>query len=404
MKKISAVITLLLLGGLILGLTVADFIKQDSIYSSYENRMLAKRPAFSLESLFTGTYTTDYETYITDQFVGRDNWVFVKTCTDVALGKKEVNGVFLAQDGTLIENHAPEDYTEEEMQQKLVLLENLQDWEENRGGDGSFYVMLVPTADNIRRSVLPNHATVFSQTDYIERVKETIGEDAFIDVTDTLLSHKEEKIYYATDHHWTTLGAYYGYKQWADVLGVEAVPYKTETVSTNFLGTLHSLTHLPVAEDTMEAYMPQVLWGDMQSASSADIGGEVVEGETAIPQGMQVYYNLSEEAKDTIFEPKHLETKNQYAYFLDDNQPFIRIETGATTEEAQGKKLFILKDSYANCLIPFLTEHYETVYVMDLRYFNGKLLPFMEEYDAEGEMDILVLYNVIHFIEEFRYF
>ena len=74
MKKISAIITLLLLGGLILGLTVADFIKQDSIYSSYENRMLAKRPAFSLESLFAGSYTTDYETYITDQFVGRDGW------------------------------------------------------------------------------------------------------------------------------------------------------------------------------------------------------------------------------------------------------------------------------------------------------------------------------------------
>lgn len=394
MKKISAIITLLLLGGLILGLTVADFIKQDSIYSSYENRMLAKRPAFSLESLFTGSYTTDYETYITDQFVGRDGWVFVKTCTDVALGKKEVNGVFLAQDGTLIENHAPEDYKEEDMQAKLDLLKTLQDWEENRGGDGSFYVMLVPTADNIRTEVLPEHASVFSQTDYIERVKETVGADAFIDVTDTLLSHKGEKIYYATDHHWTTLGAYYGYKQWADVLGVEAVPYEVETVSTNFLGTLHSLTHLPVAEDTIEAYMPQALRGGMQTGS----------GEPVNSPGMQVYYNLSEEAKDTIFEPKHLETKNQYAYFLDDNQPFIRIETGATAEEAQGKKLFVLKDSYANCLIPFLTEHYETVYVMDLRYFNGKLLPFMEEYDAGGEMDILVLYNVIHFIEEFRYF
>ena len=395
MKKLSAITTLVLLGGLILGLTVADFIKQDSIYSSYENRMLAKRPAFSLESLFTGSYTTDYETYITDQFVGRDNWVFVKTCTDVALGKKEVNSVFLAQDGTLIEKHASEDYTEEDMQQKLALLEKLQDWEENRGGDGSFYVMLVPTADNIRTEVLPDYATVFSQTDYIERVKETVGADAFIDVTDTLLSHKEEKIYYATDHHWTTLGAYYGYKQWVEVLGVEAFPYEVETVSTNFLGTLHSLTHLPVAEDTIEAYVPQALRGDIQPG----------DGEPANSQGMQVYYNLSEETKDTIFEPKHLETKNQYAYFLDDNQPFIRIETGATAaEEARGKTLFVLKDSYANCFIPFLTEHYETVYIMDLRYFNGKLFPFMEEYDAEGEMDILVLYNVIHFIEEFRYF
>ena len=72
--------------------------------------------------------------------------------------------------------------------------------------------------------------------------------------------------------------------------------------------------------------------------------------------------------------------------------------------EAAGKTLFIIRDSYASCLIPFLTEHYETIYVLDLRYYNSRLFPLLEQYEAQGEMDVLVLYNVIHFLEEFQYY
>ena len=63
----------------------------------------------------------------------------------------------------------------------------------------------------------------------------------------------------------------------------------------------------------------------------------------------------------------------------------------------------MIKDSYANCLIPLLTAHYERIYVMDLRYFNGRLFQFMEKYEPETGMDVLVLYNCIHFLEEFAY-
>lgn len=385
MKKVSAVITLLLLGGLILGLSVADFFTKDRMYSEYENRMLAKKPQFSLQALFSGSFAEDYEAYITDQFTGRDNWIFIKTMTDVALGKKEVNGVYLAKDGTLIQKHAPEDIDVAEVEKKLVLLKELFNWQEDRQDIGNLYVMTVPTSDNILTEKLPDYAPIYSQSDFIAHIKETVGEEYVIDVQETLNAHREEKIYYGTDHHWTTLGAYYGYLEWAATLGVEPVDYEVDMVSTNFLGTMHSQARVPVEPDTIEAYIPQVLRGDAGNA-------------------MQVYYDLSEESHDTLYEAKYLDTKNQYGYFLDDNHPFIEINTGVTDEEAKGKTLFILKDSYANCFVPFLTEHYETIYVMDLRYFRGKLFPFMEEYAAEGNMDILVLYNVIHFIEEFQYY
>ena len=405
MKKVSAVITVLLLGGLILGLSVADFLTKDRIYSEYENRMLAQKPTLSVEALFSGSFSEDYEAYITDQFTGRDNWIFIKTMTDVVLGKKEVNGVYLAKDGSLIQKHAPEDIDEEEAAKKLVLLKELFDWQENRESSGSFYVMTVPTADNILAEKLPDYAPVYSQSDFISQVKEAVGEAHVIDVQEILNAHREEKIYYGTDHHWTTLGAYYGYREWAEVLGVEPVAYEAETISTNFLGTMYSQARVPVEPDTIEAYVPQVLREDADIVGS--IGDSAAADTTGMQygeSGMQVYYDLSEEYRDTLYEPKYLDTKNQYGYFLDDNHPFIQINTGTTSEEAQGKTLFILKDSYANCFVPFLTEHYETIYVMDLRYYYGKLFPFMEEYDTEGNMDILVLYNVIHFIEEFQYY
>lgn len=388
MKKIDAVITLLLLGGILLGLAIADVCTPDRLFSEYENRILASKPDFSLKTLVDGSYTKDYETYVTDQFVERDKWIFVKTMTDVLLGKKEINGVYLAKDGTLIEKHVPEDVKAEVAAQRLTLLQRLVEWQEEKE-NGALHIMLVPTADNILTDKLPDHAPYYDQQGLLERVREVAGSHV-IDVTDSLQAHREEYIYYGTDHHWTTRGAYYGYLAWAEAAGVTPVSYDVRTVSTDFLGTLHSKTNLMVKPDTIEAYLPVVL--------REDTGG--------VPDGgvMQVYYDFSEESRDSLYEEKYLETKNKYGYFLDDNHPFIRIETGAQSPDAEGKKLFVIKDSYANCLIPFLTEHYEIVYVLDLRYYRAPLLSLLEECGAEGDMDILVLYNVIHFIEEFQYY
>ena len=388
MKKINAIITLLLLGGILFGLAVADICTPDRLFSEYENRILSAKPKFSLEKLFDGSYTKDYETYVTDQFVGRDNWIYVKTVTDVLLGKKEINGVYLAEEGMLIEKHETEDINPETVEQRLVLLQRLTQWQEEKG-TGTLRIMLVPTADNILTDKLPDYAPYYPQQEFLEQVKEAAG-SYMIDVTNMLKEHREEPIYYGTDHHWTTRGAYYGYLAWAAAMNMTPTSYNVQTVATDFLGTLHSKTHWTAAPDTIEAYIPAVLQETADSAASHS--------------GMQVYYDFSEDAKDSLDEAKHLETKNKYGYFLDDNHPFIRIETGTQREEAKGRQLFVIKDSYANCFIPFLTEHYETIYVLDLRYYRAPLFSLLEEYGAKGDMDILVLYNVIHFIEEFQYY
>lgn len=397
----NAVVTVILLAGTILLLTIADLYMPDRLFSEYENRILASRPSFSLEALLKGSYSKDYETYVTDQFAGRDSWIFVKTTTDVLLGKKEINGVYLAKDGTLIEKHAPESVTEEMIEKRLKLLQELAGWQAGRRDaqvsapqtaaekiparaasdtmqGGALRIMLVPTADNILTDRLPAYADYYRQEDFLERVEKTVSDGSVTNVTGILKVHKDGDIYYGTDHHWTTLGAFYGYQMWAESMELTQMSCEFETVSEDFLGTLHSKTNLAVEPDTIKAYVPQY--------------------------GCRVYYDFAMESRDSLYEEKYLTTKNQYGYFLDDNHAFIRIEVEDAPTESQGRSIFVIKDSFANCFVPFLTAHYESIYMLDLRYYRGRLFPLMEEFDVDGGMDVLVLYNVVHFLEEFQFY
>lgn len=381
-KQITQIITIAMAVLILFGLTIADFVAQDRKFSQTENRILAQAPKFSLKELFEGEYTSDFETYVTDQFVFRDNWIALKTASDIALGKKDVGGVYLTKDGGLIEKHLPSDIDEAKAENRVTLLSELLERYEKLETFQNFHVMLAPTADNIQTQRLPDYAQYFDQKEYIGQVESVIGQEHLIDVWQTLEANKQDYIYYRTDHHWTTKGAYLAYLEWADRMEVTPVSYDEENkiiLSEDFLGTLHSKTNLELRPDVMEAY------------------------KVPTDREYQVFYDMTASAKDSIYEEKYLSTKNKYGYFLDDNHGFVQIETGLSN----GKTLFVIKDSYANCLVPFLTEHYETICIIDLRYCNMSLYQLidlaMETYAPEDEYDMLVLYNVIHFIEEFQY-
>ena len=326
--KRNSLLTIGLVCAVLLVLGVADLWNSDRVYSEAENRVLASRPAFSWESLFTGEYGDAYEEYMSDQFVGRDKWVGLKTRADIRFRKKEINGVYLGADHYLIGVNDPGEYTEQMENSRVASLTKLVNhWDAK--------VMLVPTADNILTDKLPAFAPYYDEERLLTKVRNSIGEEHYIDVYHALQEHAREPIYYRTDHHWTSLGAYYGFLAWADSVG--RFPYPNDV------------------------------------------------------NGMKA---------DSLYAPDYLDTKNQYGFFLNDNHAFIEIHTGYNP----GKTLFVIKDSYANSLIPLLTAHYENIYVVDLRYFNGKLFQLMEQYEPEQGMDVLVLYDCIHFLEDFKYY
>lgn len=369
--KKNAWFSVLFFCAIMLVFIIADFMKNDRLYSENENRILASKPVFSIASLRSGEYSKDYEEYITDQFIGRDTWIMIKTRADILLQKKAIHGVYLGDDGYLIERHLPEDISQEMVDKKIEKLKELVEYCNAK-------VMLVPTADNIITEKLPANARYYNQTQLLRQVEDIIGEEQFIDVYSILKEHSEEEIYYHTDHHWTTKGAYYGYQAWAKQQKETAYPYnleKLETISDSFLGTLHSKINLPMKPDAIQCFP-----------------------ETFVRQ-VKVTYDFTT-ITNCLYEEKYLNTKNQYAYFLDDNHAFIEIET----YRHNGKKLFLIKDSYANCIIPLLAPHYEKIYVLDLRYYNGKLFDLIDRCQTRAKIDVMVLYNCMHFIEDFQYY
>lgn len=369
--KRNSLLTVGLICAVLLVLGIADLCNDDRLYSETENRVLASRPVFSWEELFSGEYGDDYEEYITDQFVGRDKWIGLKTRADILFQKKEINGVYLGTDRYLIGVNDPDKYTEQMENGRIASLKKLVNrWNAK--------VMLVPTADNILTQKLPDFAPYYQEDRLLEKVREAVGEEHYVDVYHALQEHAEEPIYYHTDHHWTSLGAYYGFMAWAQSVDRYPFPYNTagmENVSDDFRGTLQSRINLDWTRDSIQ-YFPETE-----------------------KKAVSVTYDF-EDTSDSLYAPDYLDTKNQYGFFLNDNHAFIEIHTGYNP----GKTLFVIKDSYANSMIPLLTTHYETIYVVDLRYFNGKLFQFMEQYEPEQGMDVLVLYDCIHFLEDFKYY
>lgn len=363
-------------------ISVVDMLRPAKLYSSYENRKLQQKPVLTVQAVRTGSYMKEYEDYVADQILGRNRYIAIKSATDRALGKKEINGVYLATDGTLIEKHT-EEFSAQNIEKTLEGLQKLERL--LQGKSRSFQVLLAPTADNVYSEKLPAYAEVFPEEALWRQFRDACGKNTvFPDVFSSLRSHAEEYIYYGTDHHWTTRGAYYAYQTWAAENNVTAVSYNTDKVSETFHGTLHSKTNLPgLPFDIIEAYTYE---------------------------GMrEVYYDLSETPEYSLYEEKYLSGKNQYGYFLDDNHMLIEIRNTSYKKEStdrerknKGTSLFIIKDSFANCMVPYLSEHYETIYILDLRYYKGKLTQLIDMYVTK-DTDVLILYNMSHFVTEFRF-
>lgn len=369
-EKKNAARTVGFLCVILLFFVLSDLLQKDKLYSETENRMLAQRPEFNWEKLINGDFMDEYETYLNDQFAGRDNWVTMKTRTEILSGKKLINGVYLGEEGYLFEQHLAKDFTRDKVHKRMENLWNLiKAYPQTK-------VMPVPTADNIITEKLPAFASYYDQQLLVEQIQNTIGASRVIDVFPILKEHKEEDIYYRTDHHWTTLGAYYAYTEFAKAYGLPERNYLRQepvTVTEDFLGTLHSKVNLTSDPDSMVMFS------------------------RTLDKEYTITYD-GEKQSHSFYEESYLEGKDKYGYFLDGNHGFVEIER----ESFSSRELFVIKDSYANCMIPLLAHHYKKIYVVDLRYYNGSLLELMKECDSTGNMDVLVLYNCVNFIEDFQ--
>lgn len=354
-KIITGLFCLLLAAGI-----VSSILVPDRYYSESEKRTLKQFPEITLTDIRSGKFGDELETYLADQFPDRDSWVTVKTIAERLSGKVEIGGVYFGKDGYLIDTNKA--FSAKQAAANIAALKKLQD-----GLTVPFRVMLVPTASEILSDKLPPFAPTMDQNAILEYTQEQGLH--LVDVSDTLKAHSGEYIFYKTDHHWTSLGAYYAYGAWMQEKGEDAPSlsaWTKENLCDNFRGTTYAKVNDPFAAfDTMDAYYKK--------------------------SSHRVDYNDGNYVTDSIYERKYLEGSDQYATFLNSNQA-----TTVVSGDGSGK-LLILKDSYANCFAQFVVDDYEETHLIDLRFFRGDVQKYVEE---NGITEVLVLYNIPNFVSD----
>lgn len=349
-------------------LVVLNIVIKDKDFSESENRYLSSKPKFSVDRLIDGRFSKKYEKYVADQFVGRQLFTSMKSACDFALLKNEFNGVYLCDKGYLIEKFDKPDMD--------ILSKNIKAINDfsSKYNYLNNYICVVPNAVSILDDYLPKFAPNADQKYYLNLLNKQLNKNIeFIDVSSTLEKKKDNYIYYKTDNHWTSLGAYTSFLEVAKKmnLDIDKGYYNPLEVNGDFVGSLASKSSLNTAtKDTMNVYFPTY---------DSD---EVI-----------VTYYETQEKSPSLYNSKKLKTKDKYSMFLNGNHPVLKVDTTAKTN----RNLLLIKDSYANSFVPFLTSSFNKIIVVDPRYFYEDIDSLIEEH---GITDMLYLYNANTFFSD----
>lgn len=346
-------------------------------FSETENRYLGQRPKLTAGNLLDGSFMKDYETFITDQFPERSFFMGVKTAVERLRGRADDNGVYFGKEGYLFGKYDGALFESETAKNNISAVAEFVKLYGDKFGKEHFKIALAPSSSEILKDKLPANAPVYNQTGFIDKIKKEAGEDYVIDLGENLKKHANEYIYFRTDHHWTTLGAYYGYEAIATGLGLEVQPLeklKAETVSNDFLGTYDSKVNTGIT-------------------GGVDADSITIYSSAEIDKAGMIWDNDKDKSFDSIYKMDALKGKDKYTVFFGGNHSVTDIKT----ENKTGKTLLIIKDSFAHNLAPFLIKDYDRIIMLDLRYFNKSLKKYLTDNEIT---DLLVLYSTPDFAED----
>lgn len=364
-KRLPGVIFMVLL----LVLAGKEALSHQRTYSPVEKRELQTRPEISITKVLDGRFQKKYESYLRDQFPGRDHWVSFQTDMELFMGKNEIHNVYIGKNHYLLEHYTEKEFDPQQISKNLQALEKFVGKAKQ---NADVHVMMVPTKSWILREKLPAFAPHYKEQRFYDALQQKLEkEDVLISVEPVLDAHKEEEIYYRTDHHWTTLGAWYAYEQYTKAVGGDLQraqgKKKFRCISKDFYGTTYAKINYARQADKIEIYEP------------AD--------------KLRVVYNMGEKKTKTLYDFSFLKTADQYSVFTGGNQAVLEITGGIKN----GKTLLLIKDSFANSILPFLAEDYEKLVVVDLRQLNVSGDRLLEMFSPT---DILILYNSAQFAQD----
>ena len=371
MKK-QNIIIIAVFGLLIVSLGLLSWLTPDAEFSENENRVLQQLPRLTADTVKSGDFGDEVEDYLSDQFWQRDRWTAIRSRAKMLLLNRDIGGVYLADDGYYIEKVTPNDLDGERLAKNLQTLRQFFDRCTERGMAAENMTFLpVPTPGCILRDKLPEYATLFDEDAVFAQMEAALEGYRLLDLREPFAAAAgERQLYYRTDHHWTTAGALLGYQCYRAALGLSVPDEADFTVEAypGCRGTLYSkVLDANAPTDTVMLYRQP--------------------GDT----GWSVRYDNTDHAG--CYDTAKLSQKDMYEVFFGGNWPTVTVRGG--TEN--GRRLLVLKDSYANAFLPFAAADYEEIVAVDLRYYLGSLSELMQQ---EGITDLLVLYSTSSFIAD----
>ncbi len=340
---------------------VANIVKRDRDTSDLENRSLAQRPAFTWQSVSSGTYMERFESYMSDQFFGRNVFREIDTGFSRFGGSREENEVYRGKKRQLMEDIA---VPESDLVNADVA--GLNSYAQTFP-DVSTHILLVPDAATILPDQLPRLVSVADQEELFRGLQSQLDDGIiWMDALSSLENHTEEKLYYQTDNHWTTQGAYDVFLDTASDLGIEdpeSISYEDLCAAYDFNGTLSSTSgFMPIYKEEIDVFLPDD----------------------------QTFYLVSYDEESTktpsIYSTEALDTRDKYAVFMGGNHSLATIDSAVDNDRV----LLVVKDSFANCYIPFLIPYYSRIIVVDPRYYVGTIEDVTYSYEVT---DTLFLYS-----------
>lgn len=359
---------LILFSVFFVGVFVLDLLTPDRQVSELENTTLTQRPAITTQLLTAkglNQFFNNYTQYTKDQIPGRDGWISLQSFVETALFQKtQSGGVLLGDEGQMINRTFGLVSSEERtLPRNIAAVTSLAS-----RYPGKVYTMVVPSAATIYPERVPVGAPLLDETVYLKQIQTAVeaAGGTFVSVAQTLSDHRDEYIYYRTDHHWTTQGAYYAYSQLCSLLGLTPFDLSAHQAVEvpDFYGTFYSRARTWNAQpDTLTYYQldnPLTIY-------------------TVTGPGMPEAGNTT-----GLYDLSKLEVYDKYAAFLHGNNGMSRVEG-----DGEGS-ILVIKDSYANSFVPFLTANYADIDVVDLRNYNYGLDTLIDQNDYD---QILVLYS-----------
>lgn len=371
--KIKKYLPTIIFCGFIFFIMIVFVISPNKSYSATEKRMLAEKPTLSIKNVFNSTYGESFEDYLSDHIPFRNFFTGVNAYYKLALNQNNANGVYLCHNGYIISE--PLEY-DEQLEINVAKIVKFADFFKENFNINTV-VTVVPSTGYIMEDSLPSNHKQYHDEEFLQYTsKELLGHTDFVDLTPTFKSKKSNtKIYYKTDHHWTSEGAYIAYNELAPYLNITPTSKNDFTIETydDFYGTTYGKgCYWLQSPDKIE------LWINNQHTENT-IAVTIPENGIAI--------------NNSIFFRENLKGDDKYTVFIDGNHGYTKIINNDVKDGA----LLVVRDSFAHSISQFLCDNYHEIILVDLRYYKSSLIDIVKEIQNKDNLaisNILVLYGM----------